>query len=149
MSRMSRDKGKRGERMFRDLCRDAGFAKTERTGWHQSFAGNAAPDCRIPELPTIWPEVKFVEKLNVRAAYRQAETAAAMLEDHGYQRVGVDHFARPSDSLAAAAREGRVQRNFQGYTVDPADALIGLGASAIGKLPQGYVQNEPAIAGYQ
>lgn len=81
--------------------------------------------------------------------HAQAETAAAILEDHGYQRVGIDHFARPSDTLAVAAREGRLQRNFQGYTVDPADALIGLGASAIGKLPQGYVQNEPAIAGYQ
>ena len=77
MSKAAREKGKRGERMFRDLCRDAGFAKTERTGWHQSFAGNAAPDCRIPELPTIWPEVKFVEKLNVRQAYEQAATAAA------------------------------------------------------------------------
>jgi hypothetical protein len=78
MSRMSREKGKRGELLFRDLCRGAGFSQTERTGWHQSFAGNAAPDCRIPELPNIWPEVKFVEKLNVRAAYRQAETAAAI-----------------------------------------------------------------------
>jgi len=78
MSKASREKGKRGERMFRDLCREAGFVKTERTGWHQSFAGNAAPDCRIPELATIWPEVKFVEALNVRAAYRQAELAASI-----------------------------------------------------------------------
>ena len=77
MSKMSRDKGKRGELLFRDLCRGAGFSQAQRTGWHQSFAGNAAPDCRIPELPKIWPEVKFVEKLNVRQAYEQAATAAA------------------------------------------------------------------------
>jgi hypothetical protein len=76
MSRAAREKGKRGERMFRDLCREQGFLKTERTGWHQSFAGDAAADVTIAELPTIWPEVKFVEKLNVRQAYEQAEAAA-------------------------------------------------------------------------
>jgi predicted TIM-barrel fold metal-dependent hydrolase len=78
MSKAARDKGKRGERMFRDLCREQGFIKTERTGWHQSFAGDAAADVTIPELPTLWPEVKFVEKLNVRAAFEQAEKAAAI-----------------------------------------------------------------------
>jgi oxygen-independent coproporphyrinogen-3 oxidase len=80
--------------------------------------------------------------------HAQAELAADHLLAAGYERIGIDHFARPSDGLAAAAREGRLQRNFQGYTVDPADALLGLGASAIGKLPQGYVQNEPAIAAW-
>jgi oxygen-independent coproporphyrinogen-3 oxidase len=80
--------------------------------------------------------------------HAQAELAASVLEDAGFARIGIDHFARRDDELAVAARESRLQRNFQGYTVDPADALIGLGASAIGKLPQGYVQNEPAIAGY-
>ncbi len=86
---------------------------------------------------------------DVLERYAQAETAAELLEQAGYQRAGIDHFALPEDSLAIAAREGRLQRNFQGYTVDPADALLGLGASSIGKLPQGYVQNEPAIAKYQ
>ncbi len=81
--------------------------------------------------------------------HAQAEMAAYWLGLDGYERVGIDHFARSEDVLAAAAREGRLQRNFQGYTVDPSDALIGLGASAIGKLPGGHVQNEPAIAGYQ
>jgi oxygen-independent coproporphyrinogen-3 oxidase len=81
--------------------------------------------------------------------YAQAEQAGAQLVAAGFERIGVDHFARPGDSLAIAARSGRLQRNFQGYTVDSADALIGLGASAIGRLPQGYVQNEPAIAEYE
>lgn len=78
----------------------------------------------------------------------QAETAADTLCGFGYQAVGLDHFALPGDALAIAAREGRLRRNFQGYTVDEADALIGLGASAIGKLPQGFVQNAPDLAGY-
>ena len=82
------------------------------------------------------------------ARHEQAEAAAEGLMAEGYVRIGFDHFALPHDDLAVAARAGTLVRNFQGYTVDPADALIGLGASAIGRLPQGYVQNETAIAGY-
>ncbi|MFZ1894816.1 MAG: oxygen-independent coproporphyrinogen III oxidase [Rhodoplanes sp.] len=78
----------------------------------------------------------------------QARAAALRLASHGYVPIGLDHFARPDDELAAAARTGRLRRNFQGYTTDPADALIGLGASAIGKLPQGFAQNAVDIAGY-
>ena len=70
------------------------------------------------------------------------------MQSFGYQLIGLDHFALPDDELAIAAAEHRLHRNFQGYTVDDADALIGLGASAIGKLPQGFVQNAPDVAGY-
>jgi oxygen-independent coproporphyrinogen III oxidase len=80
--------------------------------------------------------------------FRQAENAADFLLGAGYSRVGIDHFALPEDSLALAAQADSLRRNFQGYTVDPADALIGLGASAISSLPQGYVQNEPATGRY-
>jgi oxygen-independent coproporphyrinogen III oxidase len=79
----------------------------------------------------------------------QAQAAAEMLTGMGYQAVGLDHFALPDDELAVAAREHRLHRNFQGYTTDEADALIGLGASAIGKLPQGFVQNAPDLGGYE
>jgi oxygen-independent coproporphyrinogen-3 oxidase len=78
----------------------------------------------------------------------QAQAAADTLTSLGYQAVGLDHFALPNDALAVAAREKRLRRNFQGYTTDEADALIGLGASAIGRLPQGFVQNAPDLAGY-
>jgi len=78
----------------------------------------------------------------------QAQVAAETLCGLGYQAVGLDHFALPEDELAVAAREKRLRRNFQGYTADDADALIPLGASAIGKLPQGFVQNAPDVAGY-
>jgi oxygen-independent coproporphyrinogen-3 oxidase len=84
------------------------------------------------------------------AAERQAQAAAAhaALCALGYQPIGLDHYARAGDELALAARARRLRRNFQGYTTDQADALIGLGASAIGRVPQGYVQNAPDIAGY-
>ncbi|MFN3658912.1 MAG: oxygen-independent coproporphyrinogen III oxidase [Pseudolabrys sp.] len=78
----------------------------------------------------------------------QAQTAADTLAGFGYQAIGLDHFALPDDALAVAAREKRLRRNFQGYTTDEADALIPLGASSIGKLPQGFVQNSPDLAGY-
>ena len=84
----------------------------------------------------------------IEERFVQAEQAAAFLVAEGYQRIGIDHFARPADSLAVAAQQGTLRRNFQGYTVDPADALIGLGASAIGSLPQGYIQNETATGRY-
>jgi oxygen-independent coproporphyrinogen-3 oxidase len=78
----------------------------------------------------------------------QAQVAADTLAGLSYQAVGLDHFALPDDDLAVAAREQRLHRNFQGYTTDEADALIGLGASALGKLPQGFVQNAPDLGGY-
>jgi oxygen-independent coproporphyrinogen-3 oxidase len=76
------------------------------------------------------------------------ETAAGLFQWDGYARIGIDHFARPEDSLARAAREGRLKRNFQGYTDDPADVLIGLGASAISRFPQGYAQNAAATGAH-
>ncbi|QEE44031.1 oxygen-independent coproporphyrinogen III oxidase [Rhizobium sp. WL3] len=81
--------------------------------------------------------------------FAQMNLAASMLVDAGYEPVGIDHFALPTDSMAIATREGRLRRNFQGYTDDAAEALIGLGASSIGQLPQGYVQNMPATGEYQ
>lgn len=78
----------------------------------------------------------------------QAKVAAETLIGLGYQAIGLDHFALPDDELAIAASEKRLHRNFQGYTTDGADALIGLGASAIGRLPQGFVQNASDLAGY-
>ncbi|MBZ0163838.1 MAG: oxygen-independent coproporphyrinogen III oxidase [Notoacmeibacter sp.] len=79
----------------------------------------------------------------------QQDHAAKILVAAGYQPIGMDHFAKPGDSLAVALREGRLRRNFQGYTDDRAPVLIGLGTSAIGQLPQGYVQNSPASGDYQ
>ncbi|MFN3506339.1 MAG: oxygen-independent coproporphyrinogen III oxidase [Allorhizobium sp.] len=81
--------------------------------------------------------------------FAQMNLAASMLIAAGYEPVGIDHFALPTDRMAIAAREGRLRRNFQGYTDDAAEALIGLGASSIGQLPQGYVQNMPATGEYQ
>ncbi len=79
------------------------------------------------------------------ARFAQRAAAERTILAAGYQAVGLDHYARPRDSLAVAARAGQVRRNFQGYTTDTAPVLLGLGASSIGALAQGYVQNETPI----
>jgi oxygen-independent coproporphyrinogen-3 oxidase len=83
-------------------------------------------------------------------AERVAQAAAVheTLTGLGYQPVGLDHYAVADDSLVVAARAGRLRRNFQGYTTDEAESLIGLGTSAIGRLPQGFIQNAPDTGGY-
>lgn len=74
----------------------------------------------------------------------QLDRLGRFLVERGYVRVGLDHYAKPTDPLAS----GSIARNFQGYTTDRADALLGIGASAIGRLPQGYVQNAVAASDY-
>ena len=76
-------------------------------------------------------------------------TARDLFLADGFQEIGIDHFARPADGLAVAARTGRLRRNFQGYTDDRAPILIGLGASSISRFPQGFAQNAPATGAYQ
>ena len=72
----------------------------------------------------------------------QARASARDLIEGGYSPIGIDHFAVPEDSLAKAMRAGKLHRNFQGYTDDDARSLIGFGATAIGRTPFGYVQNQ-------
>lgn len=79
------------------------------------------------------------------ARYEQSQRIARMLAAAGYEQVGLDHFALPSDHLASKD----LKRNFQGYTTDTAEALIGFGASAISQLPQGYAQNAVATGDYE
>lgn len=74
------------------------------------------------------------------------EVARNLFVADGYHEIGIDHFALPSDGLARAAQEGRLRRNFQGYTDDAAPVLIGLGASSISRFPQGFAQNATATA---
>ncbi len=77
------------------------------------------------------------------ARMAQATAAEEVLLALGYVAIGLDHYARPGDPLALTARQGRLRRNFQGYTTDEAPVLLGLGASAIGQLRTGFAQNEP------
>ena len=78
----------------------------------------------------------------------QSKAIGAALIDAGFEEIGLDHYARPDDPMAKAWRNGTLHRNFQGYTTDSADVLIGFGSSAIGHLPNGYAQNTVLISDY-
>lgn len=70
------------------------------------------------------------------------------LTAHGYEAIGIDHFARPEDELTRCFRAGTMRRNFMGYSTLPNDLLIGLGASSLGELPGGIAQNIPQSTTY-
>ena len=99
----------------------------------------------VPEMKRHQRMIDAAALPDGAARLRQEQAIGDALVRAGYVRIGLDHYARPQDALAQAQARGRLKRNFQGYTDDPADALIGLGASSIGRLPQGYVQNASGI----
>lgn len=99
----------------------------------------------VPQLKRHQQRLDAAALPGAAERWRQEQAIAETLVAAGYRRIGLDHYALPSDALARAQAEGRLRRNFQGYTDDPADALLGFGASAIGELPRGYVQNTPRI----
>jgi oxygen-independent coproporphyrinogen-3 oxidase len=74
--------------------------------------------------------------------------AISGFQGQGYTHIGMDHFALPGDPLAVAKREGRLHRNFQGYSTQADCDLIGLGVSAIGKIGRCYSQNDKTLSSY-
>ena len=96
-------------------------------------------------VPHLIPRQRQIDAASLpgpQERFHQAALAHDWLTGQGWTSVGFDHFARGHDPLAAAARERRVRRNFQGFTDDPCDVLIGLGASAISRFAGSLVQNE-------
>ncbi len=74
--------------------------------------------------------------------------AVYLLDEKGYVFIGMDHFAKPEDELAVALREGRLQRNFQGYSTYADCDLIAIGVSSIGKIGHTYSQNQRQLEDY-
>lgn len=103
-------------------------------------------------VPWMKPHQRLIDDAalpEVEARIRQAASARSVLEAGGYVEIGIDHFALPGDPLTRAAAEGRLRRNFQGYTDDGATTLIGIGASSISRTPWGYAQNAPDNHGWR
>lgn len=96
------------------------------------------PQRRIVEADLPSPDVKL--KLLGLAAQRLGEA--------GYVYIGMDHFAKPTDALAVAQRNGHLHRNFQGYSTHAECDLVGLGVSAIGAIGPTYSQNHRDLASY-
>ena len=116
MSKMSRDKGKRGERLWRDVLRAYGFV-AERAGYKQAAFGGGGAD--VEDNSGLWWEVKFVEKLNVRQAYEQAAAAAAF-----DQPPAVAHKTSSKPWLVTLAGEDflLILQKLKAAEVRPADA---------------------------
>jgi oxygen-independent coproporphyrinogen-3 oxidase len=103
-------------------------------------------------IPTLLPRQRAIDTGALpddAARFAQSELAFEMLTGEGFSPIGFDHFARPEDKLAVAAAEGRLQRNFQGFTDEPGKAVIGLGASAISQFDGLLVQNHKHEAHYR
>ncbi len=102
-------------------------------------------------VPWMKPRQRLIDGATLPDAMARAAMAGLVeqrLLAAGYLKVGLDHYARPGDSLARAAAAGRLRRNFQGYVADEQPWIIGIGASAISSLPQGYTQNAAEAGPY-
>lgn len=102
----------------------------------------------VPWMKANQKLIKTEDLPSAGARLEQVRAAHKALHHLGYMPVGFDHFAQAHDPMARAVQGGTLRRNFQGYTTDTAPTMIAFGASAIGKLPQGYVQNAPDTAGW-
>ena len=96
------------------------------------------------------PQRRIVADELPSAAQRVAMLGGAIAGflGRGYSYIGMDHFALPDDALADAKRQGRLHRNFQGYSTQPDCDLIGLGVSAIGRVGASYQQNAKTLPEY-
>jgi oxygen-independent coproporphyrinogen-3 oxidase len=103
-------------------------------------------------VPWIKPHQRQLERSPMPGGWEKFRLFVGAAEEFtraGYRFVGFDHFARPDDELAKALDEGRVHRNFMGYTVQPASDQIGVGVTSIGDVAGAYAANEKKLARYQ
>ena len=102
-------------------------------------------------MPRLKANQRRIDESTLPGVEERIDQAAIIAEEfqrHGFLKIGIDHFARPDDALARAAMTGRLHRNFQGYTDDARETLIGLGASSISRFRDGYVQNLSDVPSY-
>ncbi|MGE9008596.1 oxygen-independent coproporphyrinogen III oxidase [Leptospira interrogans] len=102
-------------------------------------------------MPRLKANQRLIDEETLPGAEDRIDQAAAIAEElqrDGFVKIGIDHFARPDDALARAAMSGRLHRNFQGYTDDSKETLIGFGASSISRFRDGYVQNISDVPSY-
>ncbi|AGP46642.1 oxygen-independent coproporphyrinogen III oxidase [Serratia plymuthica] len=102
-------------------------------------------------LPSLFAAQRKIKDADLPSAQQKLDIlqqTIASLTESGYQFIGMDHFARPDDELAVAQREGKLHRNFQGYTTQGDSDLLGLGVSAISMLGDSYAQNQKELKTY-
>ena len=103
-------------------------------------------------LPALFKPQRRIHEAELPGAEAKLQIlmlAIRRLTGAGYLYIGMDHFARPDDELALAQSQGRLQRNFQGYSTHAASDMLGFGVSAIGKIGPSYYQNAKTLADYE
>ena len=102
-------------------------------------------------LPTVFKPQRRIREEDLPSPETKLQIltlAIGRLTRAGYLYIGMDHFAKPDDELAVAQRQGRLQRNFQGYSTQPESDLLGFGISAIGRVGPTYCQNLKSLDEY-
>ncbi|WP_434777817.1 oxygen-independent coproporphyrinogen III oxidase [Neisseria sp. Ec49-e6-T10] len=102
-------------------------------------------------LPTLFMPQRRINEADLPSASEKLDilqNSVQTLTDKGYIFIGMDHFAKPNDELSVALRQGRLHRNFQGYSTHSDCDLIGLGVSSIGQIGASYTQNEKELDHY-
>jgi oxygen-independent coproporphyrinogen-3 oxidase len=102
-------------------------------------------------LPRLFPPQRRIAEADLPAPESKLQIltlAIGRLTRAGYLYIGMDHFAKPGDELATAQAQGRLQRNFQGYSTHADSDMIGLGCSAIGRIGPTYYQNHKDLDAY-
>lgn len=102
----------------------------------------------LPALFAAQRKIKEADLPNAEQKLAILQQTIENLTASGYQFIGMDHFARPDDELAIAQREGKLHRNFQGYTTQGETDLLGLGVSAISMIGDSYAQNQKELKLY-
>jgi oxygen-independent coproporphyrinogen-3 oxidase len=102
-------------------------------------------------LPNRFPSQRAIDRLTLPTAAQRLRLQMMIdrtLEDSGYELLGLDHYVKRSDELSQARKLGRLQRNFQGYSLKTTEDMLGLGHSAISQIGQFIVQNQRSLDTY-
>lgn len=102
-------------------------------------------------LPTVKANQARIDEMELpdtETKYRLFAVAVEKFTAAGYRQIGMDHFALPDDALSLAQSDGRLHRNFMGYTVQAAPEMIGFGMSSIGYVNDAFFQNAPKLGSY-
>ena len=155
-------------RTLYDYCREVGFTGINLdliyglpsqtiVGWEQTIRTviDMAPDrlaiysyAHLPERFKHQAKMDATTLPNPQTKNALITVARSLLGDAGYRAIGMDHFARPGDELFNASENGRLHRNFMGYTTIADTQVIGIGPSAISFFGDAYAQNEKRLAKY-
>lgn len=102
----------------------------------------------VPWMKKNMQHINEVDLPNHEERLEMFSLAHKFLTNNSYHAIGLDHFTLANDSMLKSLKDGTLKRNFQGYTSDKADILLGLGVSSISYMPNGYLQNQTMISKY-